>query len=161
MFSVRPSVTDMICQIFSFRDYLSDLFRFRVNNPEGLDSHGSNSLIVHRTVIVVCLAFGDSVHNIHSLYDLSERSIIPVQVRRRLMHDEELGTGRIRIVGTCHRKYARRVLQRVILIAIAPELSLDGISGTAHAGSLRISALDHESGDDAVEDQSVIEALFP
>ena len=38
------------------------------------------------------------------------------------------------------------------------ELTADGIAGAAHAGAVGAAALDHEAGDDPVEDQAVIKA---
>ena len=55
-------------------------------------------------------------------------------------------------------KNAGCVLQR-ILEAVHVELTLDIIAGASHSGSVRASALDHETADNAVEDQSVIKAL--
>ena len=49
--------------------------------------------------------------------------------------------------------------ERIALESVASEFSLDRITGTAHAASFRISALDHEAGDYTVEDQAVIKAL--
>ena len=40
------------------------------------------------------------------------------------------------------------------------ELTLDAVAGAADADALGVAALDHEAGDDPVEDQSVIEVLF-
>ena len=44
--------------------------------------------------------------------------------------------------------------------AVGFKLAFDVFIGTAHAGAFRITALNHETFDDAVEGQSVIEALF-
>ena len=74
------------------------------------------------------------------------------------MHDEELaarGVGRLR---TRHGDHAALVAE-VVLHAVELELALDAVAGAAGAGALRAAALDHEAGDDPVEDQAVIEAL--
>ena len=47
----------------------------------------------------------------------------------------------------------------IILKTIAVKLALDAVSGTAGSVSVGISALDHESCNDAVEGESVIETL--
>ncbi len=39
------------------------------------------------------------------------------------------------------------------------ELVLEGVAGAAAAGALRAATLDHELGDDPVEDQGVVEAV--
>ena len=48
---------------------------------------------------------------------------------------------------------------QIVLEAVRGELALDAVAGTAHAGALRVAALDHKAGDDAVEDQSVVKSL--
>ena len=80
-------------------------------------------------------------------------------MRRILVHDEELAAGGIRVHGPCHGKNAAGVL-KIIFYAVLGKLALDRIAGTAHAASLRVAALDHESFNDAVEDQPVIEILI-
>ena len=46
----------------------------------------------------------------------------------------------------------------VVFHAVGGKFTLDAVAGAAHAGALGAAALDHEAGDAAVEDQSVIEA---
>ena len=75
------------------------------------------------------------------------------------MHDEELaarGVGRLR---TRHGDHAALVAE-VVLHAVELELALDAVAGAAHAVAVGTAALDHEAGDDPVEDQAVIEALI-
>ena len=48
----------------------------------------------------------------------------------------------------------------VVLKSVLGELTLDAVIRAAGACACRISALDHESRDDAVEDKAVIEAFF-
>ena len=47
-----------------------------------------------------------------------------------------------------------------IVEAVLTEFAFDVISRAAHTGSVRAAALDHETADHAVEDQSIIEALL-
>ena len=75
------------------------------------------------------------------------------------MHDEELAAGAVGHHGARHTQDAALVLQ-LVFEAVAGELALDGIARAAHAGALGVAALDHEAGDDAVEDHAVIKALF-
>ena len=51
-------------------------------------------------------------------------------------------------------------MRQIILETVVGKLTLDAVSRAAHAGAVRASALDHKAFDDAVEDQSVIEAFF-
>lgn len=46
-----------------------------------------------------------------------------------------------------------------IFHAVGGELALDHLVRSAHSGAQGVSTLDHKSGDDAVEGQSVVEAL--
>ena len=90
---------------------------------------------------------------------LAEGCILAVQMRCDVMHDKELAACGIWIHRSRHGQNATVMLQ-LILKPVGPELSADAVAGSADADALRISALDHESGNDAVEDQAVIEALF-
>ena len=51
------------------------------------------------------------------------------------------------------------VVLEVILEAIARKLALDTIAGAARAHALGVAALNHEAGDDAVENDAVVVAL--
>ena len=75
------------------------------------------------------------------------------------MHDEELRTGGIRHHGAGHGQHAGRVLQ-IVGEAILAEFPFDTVAGASRAGALGASALDHETADDAVEDQPVIKSFF-
>ena len=48
---------------------------------------------------------------------------------------------------------------KIVLYAVACKLALDGIAGASHSRSVGAAALDHETGDDPVEDQAVIETV--
>ena len=61
--------------------------------------------------------------------------------------------------GPGHGQHAGGVLQVVLDKAVAGELAPDVIAGAAHAVAVGAAALDHEAGDDPVEDQAVIKAL--
>ena len=61
--------------------------------------------------------------------------------------------------GTSHGENALRVLQ-VVLKAVDRKLAGNGIAGTAGSGAVRIAALDHETSDDAVKDQTVIKVFL-
>ena len=74
------------------------------------------------------------------------------------MHDEELGTGRVRMHGSCHGENAGCMLQRIVK-AILGKFTLDGVAGATGSDTLGAAALDHEASDDTVENQTVVEAL--
>ena len=74
------------------------------------------------------------------------------------MHDEELASCTVRMHGSCHGKNTCTVFQ-IIFKTVLVELSFNGVSRTTHAGSVRASALDHEAFDDAMENQTVVEAF--
>ena len=69
--------------------------------------------------------------------------------------DEELGGGRVGVRGARHGDGAAFVLQAVL------RLVLDRFAGGGlhHVGH-EAAALDHEAGDDPVEDQAVVEAVL-
>ena len=73
------------------------------------------------------------------------------------MHDEKLAACGIWSHGARHGENAAVVLQ-IVFEAVRSELALDAVTGAAHAVAVGAAALDHEAGDDAVEDQSVIKA---
>ena len=50
-------------------------------------------------------------------------------------------------------------MSQIICNTVLCKFALDAVSRTAHSGSFRASALDHETVDDTVEDQSVVKAL--
>ena len=51
-------------------------------------------------------------------------------------------------------------MSQIVGYAVLGKLAFDRVAGTAHTGSVRASALDHKTIDDAMEDQAVIEAFF-
>ena len=53
-----------------------------------------------------------------------------------------------------------RVCFRSFFTPLAENSPLMRVAGAAHAGASGVAALNHEAGDDAVEDQAVVEALF-
>lgn len=62
-------------------------------------------------------------------------------------------------IALAHGKNTLCVFQ-VIFETVLGKLTFDVIARPTHAGSVRTSALDHESFDHAVEDQSVIITAF-
>ena len=75
------------------------------------------------------------------------------------MHDEELAARGVRRHRARHGQHAAAVLQ-LVFEAVGGELASDGVARSADALSLRVAALDHKAGDDAVKDHAVIKAFF-
>ena len=134
-------------------------FRFRIIHAEGFNGHGLDLLLVQRAVAVIGVGISDLVYDIHALGDFSESGISAIQMRSSLVHDEELASGGVGMHGSCHGKNACLMLQGIVE-AVLVELAFDVVSRAAHTGSIRAAALDHETADNAVEDQSIIEALL-
>ena len=75
------------------------------------------------------------------------------------MHDKELASAGVWMHGSCHGKNTGSVC-KVVCNAVLSEFAFNAVSRTAHAGSVRAAALDHEAVDDTVEDQTVIKSFF-
>src|SRR6266545_5850965 len=107
---------------------------------------------VDGAVARVGLSAADPVDDVHPARDLAEDRVLAVEPRGLLGgHDEEL-----RAVGVGARVgHRQRAAHHLVLV----DLVLEGVAGAAGAGALRAAALDHEVGDDAMEDEPVVEAL--
>ena len=117
--------------------------------------------VLERLVVPVGLDAADLVDDGHAVDDGSEDGVsvggpgvLLVQIGVVDGVDEELAASRVGLAGVRHRHGAPDVG-----VPLA-ELILDRVPGTAHSGSGGVSALDHESVDDPVEDGPVVEALF-
>ena len=118
---------------------------------------------------IFCAVFGQSrksvgtlaifIHYIHALGDFAESGVGAVQMRSGFVHDEELASGGIRMHGPGHGKHAF-CMRQVIPEAVLGEFSPDGIAGSAGSGSFGAASLNHESGNDPVERQPVIETFL-
>ena len=106
-------------------------------------------------VVGASLDGGDGIHHIHAAGYLAEGGVLAVQMLGILMHDEELAAGGIGGGGPSHAQHAPLVLQ-VVLHTVEEELALDAVAGATHTGAFGAAALDHEAGDDPVEDQTVV-----
>ena len=101
---------------------------------------------------LVALAHG--VDDILALGDLTEDRVLPIEMGRGLVGDEELAAVGIRS-GIGHRKDAGfGVLQRAV------DFVGKLVARTATAGAGWISALDHEVGNDPVEGDPVVVAAL-
>src|SRR5438034_11777218 len=98
------------------------------------------------------------VDHVVSLGDLSENGVDAVKVRLGRMADEELAAAGV-LAGVGHGQRSRHVLVDVLL-----GLALDGVTGAAGAHAPfpglgnRVTALNHEVGDHAVELSAVVES---
>ena len=121
------------------------------------DANGLHHLILVRAVACPAVGAGGSnaIDNIHTVYDMAEGGVLSVKELAVGMHDKELAAGTVGIHGAGHADDPSLVADGVV-DAVLGELALDGPAGAAHAGPLRIAALDHEAGDDPVEDGAVI-----
>src|SRR6266480_280307 len=98
------------------------------------------------------------IDHVQPLGDLSENGVDAVKVRLGRMADEELATAGV-LAGVGHGQRSRHVLVDVLL-----GLALDGVTGAAGAHAPfpglgnRVTALNHEVGDHAVELGAVVES---
>ncbi len=103
------------------------------------------------------------IHNLHSCSHFPEDGIAPTsatrssEIKEAIVSyiDEKLGTCRRGIVGTSHGECTTEILES-ILTFMSNGIASDLLDHT----SFKTSSLDHESRDDAMEDGSIIEAIF-
>ena len=138
---------------------IGELVRLRVGLAVGVHGDGGDFLLHLRTVIAVGLDGGDGVHHVHAGSHLAEGGVLAVQVLGVGVHDEELAARGVGGGGTRHAENAPLVLQ-VVLDAVEEELALDAVAGAAHAGAFGTAALNHEAGNDSVENQTVIKMVI-
>ena len=74
------------------------------------------------------------------------------------MHDEELAAGGVGSHGASHGQHTCAVVQ-VVFETVAGKFALDAVAGAAGTSAQRVAALNHETGNDAVEDHTVIKTL--
>jgi hypothetical protein len=109
--------------------------------------------VLHRLVGSTSLDAAKLVDDIHALHNLAKHSVLAVEVRSRAQGDEELasvraGTG----VGHAERTLAVVLEGRHELV-----LELGTVDGRATGtSSSRVTALDHEARNDAVENDVVV-----
>src|SRR5262249_25581707 len=123
---------------------------------DGVDDH-----VADRHVLVMAAAAGadalDLVHGVHSFDHLAEDAVFRLVERAGVIDDVdvELGGGAVEVVGAGPGDAAAAVGQPVA------RLVLDGGGGFLMLlGGLEASVLDHEVGDDAVEDGVVVEPVI-
>ena len=102
------------------------------------------------------VALRDLRHDVEPFSHPSEARVIAVQVRRRLaaVHDKELRSTGV-ASGVRHGQHAQ-----IVVLVFAVQFAVDGVAGTAVADAVGAAALCHESRNDAVKLQPVVEAVF-
>ena len=101
------------------------------------DGYFLHLLLFERAVASVCRSCRNLIDHFDAFDDSAECSVVAVEERAVLMHDEELGTCRVRISGTCHGEYSTLVGQ-IILYTICTELTLDVTYTLTQTQDLRI-----------------------
>ena len=99
------------------------------------------------------VALPDAVDDVHPARHAPEDRVLAVEVRLGLERDEELAPVRVG-ARVRHREDAALVAVRVPL-----RLVLEPVAWAASAGARRVAALEHEVGDDAVENRAVVEVV--
>ena len=134
---------------------IGELIGFGILLAVGVYCNGDDFLLCQGAVIAVGFHGGNGIHCIHAGGHLAKSGVLAVQVLGILVHDEKLGTSGVGGGGTGHAENAPLVLQ-IILEAVEEKFALDAVAGAAHAGTFGAAALNHEAGNDPVEDQAVI-----
>ena len=137
---------------------IGELIRLRVGLAVGVHGDGGNLLLHLGTVVAVSLDGGDGVHHVHTGGYLAEGGVLTVQMLGVGVHDEELAARGVGGGGTRHAENTPLVLQ-IVFDAVEEELALDAVAGAAHAGAFGTAALNHEAGNDSVENQTVIKMV--
>lgn len=113
--------------------------------------------LLKRSVTRVGSRVSNPVNNIHAVDDLSKDSVLSVQVRRGSQSNEELAAvGGWTAVGHGQDTLARvdeRAVKFILKLA-----AVDGLSTTTSTGW--VTTLNHEVGNDAVEDDAVVFACI-
>ena len=123
-----------------------------VRDGDGLPTRHTPSASLHGTAALRAQHL-QALQHIHSLLHLAEHHVVAVQPGAGNGGDEELRAVGVR-AAVRHGEEARtRVLQCEVLVGEA--LAVDGLAARAVSGG-EVSALDHEVGDDAVEDGALV-----
>ena len=119
-------------------------------DDNGFEDNGLNGLVLR-----AARDAGDLLGDILAFDDFAEDGVLAGEPIGGDCGDEELaavGAG----AGVGHRQFAGLVE----LMARALGLILETITGATHAGAGRIATLNHEVGNDAMEDGAVVELVL-
>ena len=125
---------------------------FFSSDGDGLDHR---LVILGDGAVVVCRfsGFANSVYHFDALDHVAEAGVLAVKVGAVLVDDEELGGGAVWDAGAGHGDGAAGVEQGIV-VAVGLEFADDGVCLLGNGGT----ALHHETLDDPVEGQAVVEA---
>src|SRR5579863_2009459 len=101
----------------------------------------------------------DLVDHVHPFDHAAEDRVLAVEKRRRREVDIELATARLAI-GIDLVALARHRKRTAQMLLGRADFSGNVVAGTAHAVALRVAALHHETGLDAMEREVVVEAVL-
>src|SRR5215218_7015577 len=125
--------------------------RPRMRLPGLLDGDALQAQLLHRAVRRVGVDLGHGLDHVHALDDLAEDGVLAVEPGRRHLGDEELGA-----VGAGAGVGHGQVPGPVEAVGTV-DLVLELVAGAAPAVPERVAALDHEVGDDPVEDRALVQ----
>lgn len=124
--------------------------------PLVLHDPGPNDLdLVHRLVLRICFDKAHALDHPHPGLDSAEDGVLPVQPRCRRKGDEELAPVGIR-PAICHAQNPSPSMFQLSVDLVLKLLAVDGASPPAGAGG--IAGLDHEVGNDAMDNDIVVVA---
>src|SRR5438105_4696193 len=119
------------------------------------DSHLIHHHVDDRAIAGLgCFCLSDFPYDIQSFGYFSKHRMSSVEVRGRSKSDEELATVGV-WTGVRHREDSFGVV-----LELGMDFIGECITGAAAACACRVAALDHESIDHAVKDDSVVEVFF-
>lgn len=98
------------------------------------------------------IALANLINHLHSFIHFAEAGVVTVQVGGVVaaVADEKLGASCV-AAGMCHRQYAS-----IVVLVVAIQLTLDGVTRPPGTCAVGASALDHKVRDHAMECQSVV-----
>ena len=120
-------------------------------------SSPKNLQLIHWLVLSAGLNQSHALDDSHATLDSAKDRVFPVQPRRRREGDEELTAIGVRSAVRHAENPSARVLE-VSVDLVFKFLAVDGASSSTSAG--RVTGLDHEVRDDAVEDHIVVVSSF-
>mmetsp|Transcript_7364 Transcript_7364/g.22768 ORF Transcript_7364/g.22768 Transcript_7364/m.22768 type:complete len:240 (-) Transcript_7364:1190-1909(-) len=122
---------------------------FLDDDREDLDVH-------QRLVALVTLDLLDALDDVSALYHPPKDGVLVVEPRRRGACDEKLRAVGVR-AGVGHRHRVRSIMAKAPVELVLKLMTPDG--GASCAIAERVSRLNHEALDDAVEDDAIVVAV--
>src|SRR5690606_14255152 len=102
------------------------------------------------------VACANCIDHIKPFYDLAKNGVVSIEVFGVLavMANKELGSSCI-AAGMCHRQYAT-----IVILIVACQLAVNGISGATISNSVRATTLNNEVWNYAVESKPVVKSFL-